>query len=154
MSYRGTSRSISPITRCAVVVRGDHRCAWCTAALAGVADTTIDHVDGDHGNNRHDNLVPACWSCNSTGGNGPEALDARLHRIGVDPTEARARVAQQVAEPLDRAAGRLLAEEWYPGRLEALRNAGRERMRRLAKAKADLSGRTAFAFGANVGEAS
>lgn len=114
--YPGTSRSLGPVKQCAVYVRGGLRCAWCTVFLATREEATVDHLDVDHKNNDASNLVPACWGCNSARRHEHafEAyLDARGHRI----QDAWERIARQVALPLPRSCGELLARRWHPARM-------------------------------------
>lgn len=115
---RGSARSIGPVKRCAVVLRGEQRCAWCAVALVGKDATTIDHVDGVHRNNAPSNMVPSCAGCNSSRAWGERHFAYRLRRLGVALEDAWARVRAQLAAPLDLDAGRELAEQWYPGRRE------------------------------------
>ena len=50
---------------------GEHPCSWCGVALewllpkGSARNLLVDHVNEDKGDNRAENLVPACSSCNS-----------------------------------------------------------------------------------------
>ena len=52
---------------------GQHRCHWCDVVVAwgpkGAADELQpDHINGDGGDNRPENLVPSCRGCNTARG--------------------------------------------------------------------------------------
>ena len=131
--------------RCAVLLRGGMRCAWCEEELTQDS-AQIDHVVPrsvieDH---RPTNLVGACASCNQA---------RRWKKLRPTP-ETLARVAALLARPLDLAAGKALAVVWYPwepGRAE--RNKVAQRTRDAAKrarwrAAREDPDRLAFPFGA------
>lgn len=49
---------------------GEHACHWCGIVVGwdksdGVAALVPDHVDSEQTNNSPDNLVPACYGCNT-----------------------------------------------------------------------------------------
>lgn len=50
---------------------GEHRCHWCATPVRwsltpGEDYLQVDHLNGDHYDNRSENLVPACRRCNHT----------------------------------------------------------------------------------------
>lgn len=123
--------SMSMSTRCAIIIRDNFTCCWCNRHLTK-EEIAIDHViprspyagRGRAGTHKPDNLVVSCRDCNTARGNGgPDnvaTFRAHLARygrtIGMGMREAKRRVRL----PLDRVAGRALARQWYPGRLEYL----------------------------------
>lgn len=125
---RGSSRTVGVCKQCAVYVRGELRCVWCQRRLRAPrtdggresCTATIDHYDGDGRAHREDNILPSCRTCNSLR-NWPEGWAAWLGGWGQTPARAEARARAQLAAPLDRVAGRALAERWHPGRLAQLR---------------------------------
>ena len=94
--------------RCAVYLRGGCRCAWCGAGLVlrapvwEPAAATVDHVIplAAGGATTPDNMVASCAACNTGKNAAPRRLTARVRR--------------QLAQPLDMAAGRLMARSLYP----------------------------------------
>lgn len=95
-------RALGPVLRCAIVVRGDSRCAWCGFSLAK-EEIQIDHVTPREqgGLSTLENLVPACARCN----------DER------DPGIILSSVREQIAMPIDRELrdrARALTTAWYP----------------------------------------
>jgi hypothetical protein len=130
------TQALSSGTIGTIVVRDRSTCAYCARVLTR-SEIQLDHVlpRVEGGRDRADNLVVACASCNQSRGDGPV------------PEHARAEVARRLALPLDREAGRALADKWYPGRRESQREAMarlREHRRYLGEG---LEG-TAFPFGA------
>lgn len=65
---------------------GDHSCHWCGGAVSwgdGINGTkratlVVDHIDSNTLNNNEDNLVPACYRCNSQRGNKLTVRDDEL----------------------------------------------------------------------------
>ena len=52
---------------------GEHRCHWCSALVKWAPKGTPgelhpDHINGDGGDNRPENLVPSCRGCNTARG--------------------------------------------------------------------------------------
>lgn len=136
--------------RCAIVVRGGRRCAYCRIRLTK-RNAEIDHVvpRAVGGDDSEGNLVASCGLCNlarlAEGG-----IEARLKARGITLFDVGAEVHRQITTPCDRAAGAALARRWYPW--EAARAAknreaqrGRDRARR---------GRQRAAIGAGLGGAS
>ncbi len=122
---RGASRTMGPTKQCAVIERGDRRCFGCRRKLrapralgtGGDCSATIDHYDGDWRNHDPANLLPACNGCN-TARRWPDAWEAQLKRHRETPERAAERARQQLATPLDLAAGRELAWAWGGDRFE------------------------------------
>ena len=117
-SWSSTSR-IGPIRRCAILLRGGLRCAWC------LGDPTpedqprgralqVDHVVPREagGSDAPRNLVPACGECNRARADG--VLAERLAAEGVRPASALQRVRRQLRARLDICAAVALAHAWYP----------------------------------------
>jgi len=125
----GSSRTMSLYKKCAVIQRGDRKCAWCCRALR-LDWHSIDHVNDDHDDNREGNMVPACPPCNSARAQGSEAFAIYLREErNVDPTKAAARVAKQLRTPIDResAGARELARDWYKDRIAYQNETGTKR---------------------------
>jgi hypothetical protein len=126
-------RALGPARRCAIILRGESRCAWCAAELTRET-VEIDHVVARAlgGTDADRNLVPACATCNQARHEG--ALDVRLLALGVLPAAARAHVDRQIARPVDREAGSVLAARWYPwAAARRARNRAAQRSRDAAK---------------------
>jgi 5-methylcytosine-specific restriction endonuclease McrA len=88
-------------TRLAIYARDGHACARCGAT----EDLSLDHIDDDAGDEPA-NLVTACGTCNSSRGKLP--IDV------FDPAYAE-RARELAAVPIDRALGRALCDERWPG---------------------------------------
>jgi len=101
---------LGPVRRCAVILRGGSRCAWCEVELDQWG-AQIDHVVARRfdGKDSIDNLVPACAGCNES-----RNLRARLRAFGISFSSQKKKVDAQLAMPIDRKAGRELAAQWYP----------------------------------------
>lgn len=142
---------IRPTTRCAILVRGGNRCAWCRKPLRK-GSAQLDHVVPrcKGGSNRPDNLVPACGRCNLTRAWGRRSLADVLACYGILLADAWREVRRQLRAPLDRVAGRELADRWYPWAIE-MRARDVDRVRRRAAALRELAKTmpgTEFPFGA------
>ncbi len=100
---------IRPSTRWAIYHRDDFACVYC----GHVGRLTIDHVGAcERGprDNRPQNLVTCCLSCNSAKqGLSVRAWFAKLRGKGLDTDAVRRRIARARRKPIDRARGRLLA---------------------------------------------
>lgn len=148
MGYRGSSRTIGVVAQCAVWIRGGKVCVWCLRRLRrplpgrhGSASATIDHADGNHGNNARNNLLAACSKCN-TARRFESSFITWLRKVGQTYAAGKRRAAKQLVAPLDMDEGRELAERWHPGRLEAQREnqrayKARQKARMLAMAKCE-----------------
>jgi hypothetical protein len=145
----GTNRTIGVDKFCAVLIRGGMQCAWCGVAFRGqrpddAAETpTVDHLDGDPGNNAPTNHAAAHLGCNRArawdwvpGKTWTPQEAMRAHAQDVDATfgiylEAKrahlaagiARAEAQRHQDLDLVAGRQMAARWYPKRREQVRAA-------------------------------
>jgi 5-methylcytosine-specific restriction endonuclease McrA len=101
-------------TRYAIYHRDGHACVYCEAKAAEGVVLSLDHVvpqelGGGHG---PDNLVTACFDCNSA----KRHLSMRewvafLRDKGVETEGLAARVRRRLAKKLDRAEGRRLEAE-------------------------------------------
>jgi hypothetical protein len=136
---RGSSRTLGVVRQCAVFERGGRRCVWCCRRLRaprgerrgdGLA-ATIDHYDGDGRNHAPDNLLPSCARCNNAR-KWPETFAIYLGGHRQTEAQAQARATEQLAAPLDYAAGRALARRWHPGRLAQVLGCQRRHRARLA----------------------
>lgn len=109
-------RTLGPVLRCAIVVRGGGYCAWCRAALTQ-STCEIDHVvpRREGGRSTLDNLVPSCAECNLVRPDLPGDL-------------------AQLSQPVDRWMGLQLALVWYPWM--AARLVDRNRRSKAAKRRA------------------
>ncbi len=126
----GSFQSLSASTRCAIILRDAFVCCWCRNLIGERIDIQLDHLRphkpnrGKPGPNTPDNLIVACAECNRIRGNldrydrkqFADYLADRDLTIADGTMEAKRRIRL----PLDRAAGRALAREWYPNRLEYL----------------------------------
>lgn len=143
-----STRKLALSTRCGVYLRGGGRCAWCEVPV------TKDHLHIDHvqpraagGASKPDNLVPACSECNWRREHGE--LTGRQRALGLKPSTVLQRVRRQIARPVDRAAGRALAECWYPWHRRRLETQAAAQ-RRLKLARREAAGDTSFNFGAEA----
>ncbi len=61
------SKWINPVTRKRLYKRDDYTCVYCGDSVEDGARLSLDHVIPCElgGENAHDNLVTACFSCNS-----------------------------------------------------------------------------------------
>lgn len=100
---------IRPGTRWAIYKRDSFRCVYCASGSA----LTLDHVHAvEHAgrNNQPCNLVTCCLSCNSSKqGLSKRAWYARLRARGINTERVRKRIARLIRKPIDRLAGRLIA---------------------------------------------
>ena len=132
-SWSSTSR-LGPVRRCAILLRGGLRCAWC------LGDPTpedqprgralqVDHIvpRAEGGDDSPHNLVPACAECNRARAEG--WLEERLAAEGVRVTSAKQRVRRQARAPLPAREAVELAHAWY-GWLAENRAATKEATRR------------------------
>lgn len=97
-----SSKWIRRSTRLAIYHRDAFDCVLCRQVFPldpFGRGLTLDHVipRSAGGSDRPDNLVTACWTCNSSRQDAPY------------PANILRRVRAQLAKPLDRAVGRLLA---------------------------------------------
>jgi hypothetical protein len=109
-----------PRTYGAIMVRADMRCAYCLCRLTK-RNKSVDHLNGDHHDNRPSNWAAACRPCNRL--KDTDAFALHLDTRGTTVADAMARAERQARQPLDRH-GPLtthLVERWYPGRLAAIR---------------------------------
>jgi hypothetical protein len=120
------------VKRCAVYLRGRKRCVWCTVPLLDTTDATVDHYDGDHWNNKPDNLLSSCRLCNWE--RNCSGFSDYLLGKGQRLRHREAVAARQLLRPLPIKAARVLAKEWYPRREGQLR-AARERYEIKRKAR-------------------
>lgn len=114
MRIRGQgSKWIRRSTRLAIYARDGHECVYC-GAKAGDVLLTLDHVEPQElgGGNGPDNLVTACFDCNSAKRhlNMADWL-AWLRDKGVQTAGIAERVRRQLAKAIDRVLGRRLAAE-------------------------------------------
>lgn len=131
-----TARDLSPIKRCAVILRGGGRCVWCESPLDDRA-ATVDHLVPVQagGTNATANLVSCCRRCNSARGWGWEQAARHLTALGLDPlARLDAALAQAIRQPVDWAAAKAACEAWYPGRLAYLSAAATARGARRRQA--------------------
>jgi hypothetical protein len=117
-SWSATS-SIGPVRRCAVLLRGGLRCAWCLDDPTPDGEPRgralqVDHVvpRASGGANSPRNLVPACGECNRAREGGGFA--ERLAAEGVRYASALQRVRRQLHARLDIRSAVVLAHAWYP----------------------------------------
>lgn len=102
-------RSLDPTRRCALLLRGDMRCAWCGCELdPGDGDGTLPPAEIDHVEPRASfpagtrpsvmdalsNLVGCCGACNQARKR-REGIGPRLAGLGVSLASALARVEKQ-----------------------------------------------------------
>ncbi len=127
----GSSRTMSLLLKCAVLVRDKLKCIWCLEDLTYEAHT-IDHIDNNHGNNSPMNLLSACASCNSARMHGDESFEAYLIERKIDPERAVTRANRHRCMPIDRRSEktRALATQWYGARIEYLNRTGSDRSKR------------------------
>lgn len=121
-------KSMSASTRCAIILRDDSVCCWCRCLIHERIDIQLDHLRphkprrGKPGPSTPDNLVVACTECNRMRGNlDRDDLERfRYYLADRDKTivDGTMEAKRRIRLPLDRAAGRALAREWYPNRLE------------------------------------
>jgi hypothetical protein len=111
------ARNMSPTTKCAVVLRDEHLCAWCSDLLVEREAHSIDHVIARSagGKSVATNLVLSCIPCNGAKREGRASFAAYLLKRGIKLEVALAEVKRRLALPVDRKAGRALADRWYPG---------------------------------------
>jgi hypothetical protein len=160
-SWSSTSR-LGPVRRCAVLLRGGLRCAWC------LGDPTPDDqphgraLQVDHvvpralgGDDSPRNLVPACGECNRARSEG--WIDDRLAAEGVRRASAWQRVRRQLRTRLPTGAAVALAHVWYAwlrANREVTKAATRRWRERLAEANAravaEGLGGAEFPFGWNA----
>lgn len=144
---------IRPGLRCAILLRGKMRCGWCRKKLTKKS-ARLDHVVPREagGWSRADNLIPACDGCN--GARAVGLLGAILEALGTSLEAAGKRVMWELAQPVDRAAGRALADRWYPWSVamrERDAEGARERRRKRREGSSEID--ASFDFGRNVEEA-
>ena len=119
MSNWSSTSKLGPVRRCAILLRGGLRCAWC------LGDPTpedqprgralqVDHVvpRAEGGGDSPRNLVPACGECNRARAEG--RLAERLAAEGVRYASALQRVRRQLRVRLNACAAVALAHAWYP----------------------------------------
>jgi hypothetical protein len=126
----GSFQSMSASTRCAIILRDEFVCCWCRNLILERYDIQLDHLRplrpsrGKPGSSTPDNLVVACVECNAMRGNMNRADRRRFKEHLADRDKAIAdgtmEAKRRLRLPLDRAAGRALARQWYPNRLEYL----------------------------------
>ncbi len=142
MGHRGStwcwSWSMSPATRCAILLRDKLRCVWCRKKL----DPKATHESGlkpqlDHfvpraqgGTHVTTNLVTSCGDCNQ------EGEEART-------PQGYARAEKSRRRGLDREAGRKLAKEVYPWAVDAGKKSAERSRRWRDRIKAEKQERLA-----------
>lgn len=168
----GASRSLGPTKVCAIHLRGGMRCAWCGVKYRGREDASVDHLDGDPSNNNPDNWVSAHIGCNSSRAHEWPALHpwSPHHAFALhDPWDGFAlylglrgarledgirRAQAQRRRPLDLAAGRKLARNWYPSYRDKCNAAMRAyRYRRSPEGRAELRNVQSVLHGKTLAEA-
>jgi hypothetical protein len=142
----GTSRTMSPYLKCAILVRDGIRCVYCRRRLTKEKHS-LDHINGERNpavspkTNTEMNLVACCFDCNGARWRGKEKFNNYLlEERGVDPDEALARAKKAVKLPIDRRskATQKLAYDWYGERIAYLNASGAARSAKSrAKRKED-----------------
>ena len=160
-SWSSTSR-LGPVRRCAILLRGGLRCAWCLGDPTADDQPRgralqIDHVVPREagGSDSPQNLVPACGECNRAREYGQ--LAERLAAEGVRHASALQRVRRQLRARLDIRVASKIAHAWYPW-LAANRAVTKEATRRWAARRAEANaqavleglGGVEFPFGYNA----
>lgn len=143
--------SMATATRCAIIERDGHVCCWCLR-LTPRERIQLDHIRprrphrGRPGKSTPANIVLACADCNRMRGNGEPGAVARFRAWLADfdrtIADGMLEAKRRTAKPLDRVAGRALARQWYPNRLEYL-----SRAQRAAARTNTTNGRGAFRRG-------
>lgn len=105
--FRST-RDMSIIVRCAVIVRDGHRCVYCKQSL-NTRELEMDHIIGrkDGGQSIATNLVSCCGPCNRDKSNG--RIDYRRLFDAIELAQT----------PISRDAGKALARSCYPSRMKS-----------------------------------
>lgn len=116
-SWSSTSR-LGPVRRCAILLRGGLRCAWCLGDPTPEDQPRGRALQVDHvvpralgGDDSPRNLVPACGECNRARAEG--WLVERLAAEGVRPASAWQRVRRQLRARFQTDAAVALAHVWY-----------------------------------------
>lgn len=95
--------------RAAIYLRDNCRCTYCLRGAESGVKLTLDHVVPYYlgGANSADNLVTACFDCNSLRRDLPvEEFADLLSDRGVDPSGVFGRIKASLSAPIDVAAGR------------------------------------------------
>lgn len=112
MSNKHGSKWIRPEKRLAIYARDGFACVYCKCpADEHEMPLTLDHVTPRElgGSNKANNLVTACWTCNST----KQEYNARrffamLRDRGVDTRNLSKRIARQLAKAINVKLGKQL----------------------------------------------
>lgn len=131
----GSSRTISPYLKCAILIRDRIKCVYCKRKLR-LDWHSVDHLNNERnprevkGTNTETNLVSCCPDCNTKRYGSLDRFKEYLHsERRVVPKASLARAERAISIPIDRKsrATRKLAAQWYGDRIDYLNSSGRKR---------------------------